>query len=50
LDRLSDHRFVANDFQLDLHVVVMNLGVRLRRFIARGVKNARTAAAEEPAS
>jgi hypothetical protein len=31
---LSDHRFVANDFRLDLHAAAMNLLVRLRQFIA----------------
>src|SRR5580765_4102484 len=34
MDRLSDHRFVANYFRLYLHAVAMNLLVRLRRFIA----------------
>src|SRR5205085_11913588 len=34
LDRLSDHRFVANYFRLYLHAAAMNLLVRLRRFIA----------------
>jgi hypothetical protein len=34
MDRLSDHRFVANCFWLYLHAAAMNLLVRLRRFIA----------------
>src|SRR3954462_654245 len=34
MDRLSDHRFVANYFQLYLHAAAMNLLVRLRREIA----------------
>ena len=34
MDRLSDHRFVANYFRLSLHAAAMNLLVRLRRFIA----------------
>jgi hypothetical protein len=34
MDRLSDHRFVANYFRLDLHAAAMNLLVRLRRFLA----------------
>jgi hypothetical protein len=34
MDRLSDHRFVANYFRLYLHAAAMNLLVRLRRRIA----------------
>jgi hypothetical protein len=34
MDRLSDHRFMANLFRLYLHVVAMNLLVRLRLEIA----------------
>jgi hypothetical protein len=34
MDRLSDHRFVANYFRLYLHAAAMNLLVRLRRYIA----------------
>jgi hypothetical protein len=34
MDRLSDHRFVANYFRLYLHATAMNLLVRLRRSIA----------------
>ena len=34
MDRLSDHRFMANNFRLYLHAAAMNLLVRLRRFIA----------------
>jgi hypothetical protein len=34
MDRLSDHRFLANYFRLYLHAAAMNLLVRLRRFIA----------------
>ena len=34
MDRLSDHRFMANLFRLYLHVAAMNLLVRLRREIA----------------
>jgi hypothetical protein len=33
MDRLSDHRFMANYFRLYLHAAAMNLLVRLRRFI-----------------
>jgi Transposase DDE domain group 1 len=32
--RLSDHRFVANFFRLDLHAAALNLLVRLRRAVA----------------
>lgn len=34
MDRLSDHRFTANYFRLDLHAAALNLIVRLRREIA----------------
>jgi ABC-type amino acid transport substrate-binding protein len=34
MDRLSDHRFVANYFRLYLHAAAMNLLVRLRRCVA----------------
>jgi hypothetical protein len=34
MDRLSDHRFVANYFRLYLHAAAMNLLVRLRQWIA----------------
>jgi hypothetical protein len=34
MDRLSDHRFVANYFRLYLHAAAMNLQVHLRRFVA----------------
>jgi hypothetical protein len=34
MDRLSDHRFMANYFRLYLHAAAMNLLVCLRRFIA----------------
>jgi hypothetical protein len=34
MDRLSDHRFVANYFRLYLHAAAMNLLIRLRRFVA----------------
>ena len=34
MDRLSDHRFVANYFRLYLHAAAMNLLVRLRRSVA----------------
>jgi hypothetical protein len=34
MDRLSDHRFVANSFRLYLHAAARNLLVRLRRFVA----------------
>jgi hypothetical protein len=34
MDRLSDHRFVANYFRLYLHALAMNLLVRLRRQVA----------------
>jgi hypothetical protein len=37
MDRLSDHRFVANYFRLYLHAAAMNLVIRLRRFIAEPV-------------
>lgn len=35
MDRLSDHRFVANYFRLYLHAAALNLLVRLRREIAQ---------------
>jgi hypothetical protein len=34
MDRLSDHRFVANFFRLYLHAAALNLLVRMRRLIA----------------
>lgn len=34
MDRLSDHRFVANYFRLYLHAAAMNLLTRLRREVA----------------
>jgi Transposase DDE domain group 1 len=34
MDRLSDHRFLANFFRLYLHAAALNLVVRLRRMIA----------------
>jgi hypothetical protein len=34
MDRLSDHRFLANYFRLYLHAVAMNLLARLRREVA----------------
>jgi hypothetical protein len=34
MDRLSDHRFLANYFRLYLHAVALNLLARLRREIA----------------
>lgn len=34
MDRLSDHRFVANYFRLYLHAAALNLMVRLRREVA----------------
>jgi hypothetical protein len=34
MDRLSDHRFMANYFRLYLHAAAMNLLVRLRRHVA----------------
>jgi hypothetical protein len=34
MDRLSDHRFMANYFRLYLHAVAMNLLVRFRRRVA----------------
>jgi hypothetical protein len=43
MDRLSDHRFVANYFRLYLHALAMNLLVRLRRQVAE------PAAADSPA-
>src|SRR5439155_9205910 len=34
MDRLSDHRFLANYFRLYLHAAAMNLLVRFRRRVA----------------
>lgn len=34
MDRLSDHRFVANFFRLYLHAAALNLLVRMRRLLA----------------
>lgn len=34
-DRLSVHRFIANDFRLHLHAATLNLLIRLRQVIAR---------------
>ena len=34
-DRLSDHRFLANFFRLYLHVMALNLLIRLRRAVAQ---------------
>ena len=39
MDRLSDHRFVANNFRLYLHAVAMNLLVRFRRHVALPVSH-----------
>ena len=52
VDRLSDHRFVANYFRLYLHALAMNLLVRLRRLIAEPLPPAAgpAAAAEVPAA
>jgi hypothetical protein len=51
MDRLSDHRFVANYFRLYLHAAAMNLLVRLRRFIAEPLPAlARQAEAVSPTS
>jgi hypothetical protein len=47
MDRLSDHRFVANLFRLYLHAAALNLLVRLRREIA-APPPAPTAAAAVP--
>jgi hypothetical protein len=38
MDRLSDHRFVANYFRLYLHAAAMNLLVRLRQFVAEPMR------------
>lgn len=37
MDRLSDHRFLANLFRLYLHTLAMNLLVRLRRLVAEAL-------------
>jgi hypothetical protein len=48
MDRLSDHRFVANYFRLYLHATAMNLLVRLRRFIAEPLPAVVPAVETEP--
>src|SRR5215831_1400945 len=48
MDRLSDHRFVANYFRLYLHAAAMNLLVRLRRFIAEPLPAAAPSAERVP--
>lgn len=48
MDRLSDHRFVANYFRLYLHAAAMNLLVRLRRFIAEPLPALQTQAETAP--
>ena len=48
MDRLSDHRFVANYFRLYLHAAAMNLLVRLRRFIAEPLPALPTQAVTAP--
>jgi DDE family transposase len=53
MDRLSDHRFMANYFRLYLHAAALNLLVRLRREIADPppppIENVPVAALPEPA-
>jgi hypothetical protein len=46
MDRLSDHRFLANYFRLYLHALALNLLVRLRRQIADPLAAEPVAAAE----
>lgn len=48
MDRLSDHRFLANYFRLYLHALAMNLLVRLRRQIAEPEPSAASAGATLP--
>ncbi len=48
MDRLSDHRFVANYFRLYLHAAAMNLLVRLRRLIAEPLPDGSTQAVTAP--
>ena len=48
MDRLSDHRFVANYFRLYLHAAAMNLLVRFRRRVALAVSRQQPQAATEP--
>jgi hypothetical protein len=43
-DRLSDHRFCANYFRLYLHVLALNLLVRMRRLVALPQAEAQQAA------
>jgi hypothetical protein len=50
MDRLSDHRFMANYFRLYLHAAAMNLLVRLRRFIAEPLPALPTQAEAPPTS
>jgi Transposase DDE domain group 1 len=52
MDRLSDHRFLANFFRLYLHAAAMNLLARLRRHVAEPPAPAvpTGAGAEPPAS
>jgi len=47
MDRLSDHRFVANSFRLYLHAAAMNLVVRFRRRVALPVSREPPAARTE---
>lgn len=50
MDRLSDHRFVANYFRLYLHAAALNLLVRMRRLVALpALADALPAAAGTPA-
>jgi Transposase DDE domain group 1 len=49
MDRLSDHRFVANNFRLYLHALAMNLLVRVRRWVAEPWPVESADAAVEPA-
>jgi hypothetical protein len=50
MDRLSDHRFVANYFRLYLHAAAMNLLVRLRRCIAEPLPSPTPQAEAAPSS
>ena len=50
MDRLSDHRFVANYFRLYLHAAAMNLLVRCRRAAALPVSRRQPAATDTEAA
>jgi len=50
IDRLSDHRFMANLFRVNLHCLAHNLVARLRQVVARHAPPAAEADADPPST